>query len=58
MSRITDYILEEVEAGRLEYTEETGYIVPTINLEDDFVLERERWVTEQFELSLEEVKWV
>jgi len=56
MSRITDYILEEVEAGRLEYTEETGYVVPTINLEDDFVLERERWVTEQFELSLEEVK--
>ena len=55
MSRITDYILEEVEAGRLEYVEGRGYVTP-LDFEDDFVLERERWITEQFELSLAEIK--
>ncbi len=56
MSRITDYILEEVEEGRLEYIEGKGYVVPSIDFEDDFVLERERWITEQFIASLEEIE--
>ncbi len=55
MSRITDYILEEVEAGRLEYVEGRGYVAP-IDFEDDFVLEREAWITAQFIASLEEIK--
>jgi|AntAceMinimDraft_16_1070373.scaffolds.fasta_scaffold01721_5 hypothetical protein len=57
MSRITDYILEQEELGNIEYIEGRGYVDKRIQLvDDDFILQREEWITEQFELSLAEVK--
>ena len=55
MSRITDYILEQEELGNIVYTEGRGYVDLRIQPdEDEFVKERESWIVEQFELSLEE----
>jgi len=64
MSRITDYILEQEALGNLEYVEGKGYVgkgtpeplVDTFNEADEFIKEREAWIVEQFELSLEEEK--
>lgn len=55
MSRITDYILEQEELGNIEYIEGKGYVDKREQrVEDDFIRERESWIVEQFELSLEE----
>ena len=57
MSRITDYILEQEELGNIIYVEGRGYVDLRIQPdEDEFVRERESWIVEQFELSLEEIK--
>lgn len=57
MSRITDYILEQEELGNIEYIEGRGYVDKREQrVEDDFIRERESWIVEQFELSLEEEK--
>lgn len=57
MSRITDYILEQEELGNIIYIEGRGYVDLRIQPdEEEFVKERESWIVEQFELSLEEIK--
>jgi hypothetical protein len=57
MSRITDYILEQEELGNIIYVEGRGYVDTRIQkVDDDFIRERESWIVEQFELSLEEEK--
>ncbi len=57
MSRITDYILEQEELGNIVYEEGRGYVDLRIQkAEYDFIKERESWIVEQFELSLEESK--
>jgi hypothetical protein len=57
MSRITDYILEQEELGNIIYVEGRGYVDTRIQkVYDDFIRERESWIVEQFELSLEEEK--
>ena len=57
MTRITDYILEQEELGNIIYVEGRGYVDTRIQkVDDDFIRERESWIVEQFELSLEEEK--
>jgi hypothetical protein len=57
MSRTTDYILEQEELGNIIYVEGRGYVDTRIQkVDDDFIRERESWIVEQFELSLEEEK--
>lgn len=57
MSRITDYILEQEDLGNIIYVEGRGYVDLRIQKsEDDFIKEREGWIIEQFELSLEGIK--
>lgn len=72
MSRITDFIIEQESNNNLvevagiykptpEYIKFRRGTVPLIDTlitdeDDDFVREREAWIVEQFELSLEESK--